>query len=136
MSDSVSINKLTDIEKYQSVWRPTHYDGSYKDTDPGSIRLVRTASKAFGEGSGGDDKSGCQGNFKLFVKEFLTQHRMKRVPLRSFRGTRFNILFQNASTIFFLHSKMAEFLESYGAENRLLKSILQLFSMIYHPILI
>jgi hypothetical protein len=99
-------------------------DKSYKDIDPGSIRLVRTASKAFGEGSGGDDKSGCQGNFKLFVKEFLTQHRMKRVPLRSFRGTRFNILFQNASTIFFLHSKMAEFLESYGAENRLLKSIL------------
>lgn len=43
-------------------------DKSYKDTDPGSIRLVRTASKAFGESSGGDDKSGCQGNFKLFVK--------------------------------------------------------------------
>lgn len=91
-----------------------------KDTDPGSIRLVRTASKAFGEGSGGDEKSGCRGKFKLFVKEFLTEHRMKSVPLRSFRGSRFNILFQNASAYFFLHSKMAEFLESYGAENRLL----------------
>lgn len=59
-----------------------------KDTDQGSIRLVRTASKAFGEGSGGDEKSGCQGKFKLFVKEFLTEHRMKSVPLRSFRGSR------------------------------------------------
>ena len=91
-------------------------DKSYKDTNPCSIRLVRTASKAFGEGSGSDDKSGCQGYFKLFVKEFLTQHRMKSVSLHSFRGTRFNILFQNAFAIFFLHSKMAEFLESYGAD--------------------
>lgn len=31
-------------------------DKSYKDTNPCSIRLVRTASKAFGEGSGSDDK--------------------------------------------------------------------------------
>jgi hypothetical protein len=62
--------------------------------------------EAFGEGSGGDDKSGCQGNFKLFVKEFLTQHRMKSVPLRSFRGTPFNILFQNASAIFSTHKAL------------------------------
>ena len=99
-------------------------DKSYKDNDPGSIRLVRTASKAFGEGSGGDEKSGCQGPFKTFVKEFLDLHKLRGVPLRSFRGTRFNILFQNAGALFFLHSQMKDFLCSYGAGNRLLKSIL------------
>jgi hypothetical protein len=31
-------------------------DKSYKDSDPGACRLVRTVSKAFGEGSGGDEK--------------------------------------------------------------------------------
>ncbi|CAG2211921.1 unnamed protein product [Mytilus edulis] len=99
-------------------------DKSYKDNDPGTCRLVRTASKAFGEGSGGDEKSGCQGKFKTFAAEFLREHGMKTVPLRSFRGSRFNILFHNASSAFFLYSKMKEFLENYGAENRLLKSIL------------
>jgi len=99
-------------------------DRLYKDNDPGCIRLVRTGSKAFGEGSGGDDKSGCHGNFMTFVKEFLNEHRLRNLPLRSFRDSRFNILFQNAASIFFLHHKMTDFLDSYGAENRLLKSVL------------
>ena len=98
-------------------------DKSYKDADLGTCRLIRTASKAFGEGSGGDEKSGCQGPFKVFVKEFLNQHKMRTVPLRSFRGARFNVLFDNAATVFFLHEKMKEFLKSYGNENRLLKSV-------------
>ncbi|CAG2242439.1 unnamed protein product [Mytilus edulis] len=63
-------------------------DKSYKDNDPGTCRLVRTASKAFGEGSGGDEKSGCQGKFKTFAAEFLREHGMKTVPLRSFRDNK------------------------------------------------
>lgn len=59
-----------------------------------------TGSKAFGEGSGGDDKSGFHGNFMTFVKEFLNEHRLRNLPLRSFRGSGFNILFQNAASIF------------------------------------
>ena len=99
-------------------------DPSYKDNDPGPCRLIRTASKAFGEGSGGDEKSGCQGSFKTYVNTFLRQYKFKSLPLRSYRGARFNILFQNAAAVFFLHSQMTEFLEPYGTENRLLKSIL------------
>ena len=98
-------------------------DKSYKDADPGTCRLIRTASKAFGEGSRGDEKSGCQGPFKVFVKEFLSQQKMRTVPPRSFRGARFNVLFDNAATVFFQHEKMKEFMKSYGNENRLLKSV-------------
>ena len=42
----------------------------------------------------------------------------------NYKGSRFNILFSNASSIFFMHDKMLSFLVSHGAENRLLKSIL------------
>ena len=100
------------------------FDKTYKDNDPGTCRLIRTASKAFGEGSGGDEKSGCHGTFKVFSKDFLNQHGFKSVPLKSYRGARFNILFHNAAVVFFLHSQMKNFLESYGSENRLLKSVL------------
>ena len=100
------------------------FETTLKDNDPGTCRLIRTASKAFGEGSGADEKSGCQGTFKLFAKDFLIRHGFKSVPLKSYRGSRFNILFQNAAAVFFLHSQMKNFLESHGSENRLLKSIL------------
>jgi hypothetical protein len=46
------------------------------------------------------------------------------LPLKPYRGARFNVLFENASTVYFLHEKFTLFLESYGASNRLLQSIL------------
>lgn len=85
---------------------------------------MRTASKAFGVGSGGDEKSGCQGQFKLYAAEFLRENSMKTVPLRSYRGTRFNILFYNSACVFFLHKKIRDFLETTDNRNRLLLSIL------------
>ncbi|XP_053372789.1 uncharacterized protein LOC128546365 [Mercenaria mercenaria] len=101
------------------------YDKSFRKSDePGTCRLVRTASKAFGEGSGADEKSGCQGSFRTFSKDFLQENGLKSMPLKSYRGSRFNILFNNAATLFFLHEKMLEFLQSFGAENRLLKAVL------------
>ncbi len=97
---------------------PSHSKRDF-DSDPGVCRLVRTASKAFGVGSGGDEKSGCQGNFKTFASEFLQEHGMRYVPLRSYRGARFNILFSNAAAVFFLQSVMKDFLEKFGAGNKL-----------------
>lgn len=66
-------------------------DKLYKDNYHGYIRLMRTGSKAFGEGSGGDDKSGCHGNVMTFVKEFLNEHRLRNLPFRSFRGSKLQI---------------------------------------------
>jgi len=94
------------------------------DYDPGVCRLVRTASKAFGIGSGGDERCGCQGQFKSFATEFLQENGMRSVPLRSYRGARFNILFSNAAAVYFLQPVMRNFLEKYGAGNRLLQSVL------------
>lgn len=45
------------------------YDKSFVRNERRVCRLVRTATKCFGEGSGGDEKSGCQGQF---IHVFLT----------------------------------------------------------------
>jgi len=95
-----------------------------KESEPGTCRLIRTASKAFGSGSGGDEKSGCQGSFKIFVKDFLREHNMNTVPIKPYRGSRFNVLFENAMTLYFLSDKMTDFLTSYGTSNQLLKAVL------------
>ena len=58
------------------------YDKSFKQSnEPGTCILVRVASKAFGEGSGGDEKSGCQGPFRTYVNDFLHENGLKSVPL-------------------------------------------------------
>lgn len=100
------------------------YNKTCNGSDPGVCRLVRTASKAFGVGSGGDEKSGCQGQFRTFASDFLREHGMRSVPLKSYRGTRFNILFSNAAVVFFLQPVMKDFLEKFGAGNKLLQSVL------------
>ena len=65
-----------------------------KGNEPGTCRLIRTATKAFGEGSGGDQKSGCQGHFKCFVHDFLRENNLRSVPFRAFRGLRLTFCFQ------------------------------------------
>ncbi|WAQ97077.1 hypothetical protein MAR_029767, partial [Mya arenaria] len=101
------------------------YDKSFrKSYEPGTCRLVRVAAKAFGVGSVGDEKSGCQGAFRTYIHDFLHDNHLTSVPLKSYRGSRFNILFANAASVYFLHEHMLSFLKNVGAENRLLKSIL------------
>ena len=95
-------------------------EGNFKATEPGTTRLIRTASKAFARG--GDEKSGVHGPFQAFVKPFLQQHKMTSIPLERFRGNRFNILFSNAANVFFLAPKMKEFLKAESG-NRLLQSV-------------
>ena len=98
-------------------------EGSFTSkTESGTTRLVRTASKAFS--SGGDEKSGCFSGFSVFVKPFLKQHKFQTLPLQRFRGARFNILFANAASVYFLHKEMIGYLQQLGATNRLLKAVL------------
>ena len=61
------------------------FDKNFRSDEPGVCRLVRTASKCFAEGSGGDDKSGCQRQFKTYISDFLRDKRLKSVPLKSYR---------------------------------------------------
>ena len=75
-------------------------------------------------GGGGDEKSGCQGDFNTYITNFLKTKGLKYVPLKSYRGSRFNILFSNACSVFFLHEQMTLYLKSVGASNGLQCSIL------------
>ena len=52
---------------------PIHGGDFLKDTEPGSYRLIRTASKAFASGRGTDEQSGCQGPFRAFIGDFLKE---------------------------------------------------------------
>ena len=61
------------------------FDKNIRSDEPGVCRLVRTASECFAEGSGGDDKSGCQRQFKTYISDFLRDKRLKSVPLKSYR---------------------------------------------------
>ena len=96
-------------------------DGYFGRAEAGTTRLVRSASKAFS--AGGDEKSGCYGNFMVFVKPFLKEHGFRSVPLHPFRGNRFNIFFFNAARIYFLQTEMKAFLTKHGAGNKLLKAV-------------
>jgi hypothetical protein len=84
------------------------------------VRLIRTASKAFS--CGGDAKSGVYGHFTTFSKDFLNKNKMKSVPIQRYHGNRFNILFENASYVYFMHEKIKEYLD-FDASNRLLLSV-------------
>ena len=65
-----------------------------KENESRTVRLIRTASKAFS--SGGDEKSGCHLPFVTFISDYLRAHKIRSLKLVPFRGNRFNILFHNA----------------------------------------
>jgi hypothetical protein len=81
---------------------------------------VRTACKAFSKG--GDEKNGQYLNFHTYCKEFLYEKKFRTMPLERFRGNRFNILFRNAASIFFLKDKLQEYL-NIEHSNKLLASV-------------
>ena len=102
---------------------PTNDKSFSKPGESGTLRLVRTTCKLFSRG--GDEKSGCFGTFKNYVSDFLKENKMMSLPLTPYRGNRFNIVFTNASCIYFLHEHMVTFLENSGSNiNRLAKAVL------------
>ncbi|WAQ95042.1 SPIN3-like protein [Mya arenaria] len=96
-------------------------DPTFKNSaEPGTVRLVRTACKAFSKG--GDEKNGQYLTFQTYSKDFLRENGFRGVPLERFRGNRFNILFRNAAALFFLKDKLQSYL-SIEHSNRLLASV-------------
>ena len=88
--------------------------------ESGTVRLIRTACKALAKR--GDEKSGAYGQFSIFINEEL--HEVVR--LEPFYGNRFNILFFDASALFYYKDLAVEFLDKvHGTSNRLLASVLE-----------
>ena len=93
-----------------------HFDGQIpvhdvryrKKSESGTLRLIRTACKAFA--FGGDLKAGCHSRFLLWIQPWLKE-RSLTFTLTRFSHNRFNILHHNAVIVYCLHEKMKEFLE-------------------------
>lgn len=88
-------------------------------TESGTVRLIRTACKAFQRR--GCEKSGCPLQFTTYLKS----HGIATNPLIHFKGNRFNILFANGGRIYYLRKHIVDFLtKTWGTTNRLLKAVL------------
>ena len=100
---------------------PIHDPRFRKATESGTARLIRTASNALGRG--GNAKCGKYGDFKEVVAEFLKESGLRSLPIQPYHGNRFNILFENAVSLFFLHEHIEKFLQDHQS-NGLLQSVL------------
>ena len=82
--------------------------------------LIRTACKSFHHR--GSEQAGCSTHFRTHLR-----HKgIEKLPLASFIGNRFNILFYDAAGVFYLKSYMLDYLQNYhGSRNRLLQSVFE-----------
>ena len=92
---------IRDVENQIFDNKTPSFEKVFRIDEPGICRRIRRATKCFGVGSGGDEKSGCQEDFDTYIANFLKPKGLKYVPLKSYRGSRFNILFSNACSVFF-----------------------------------
>ena len=89
-----------------------------RKSEPGIIRLIRTACKAL-------SKHGCEqsGVYQPFTS-FLKSNGVCKNPLASFRGNRFNIVFYDAGALFYIAPLIQRFFsEVWQTPNQLLKAV-------------
>ena len=85
------------------------------------MRFVRTACKAFEKH--GNEQSGAHMAFLTLLQNHPL-YQLDKVPLASFRGNRFNILFHDAGLLYYLKQAVQEFFETgISTNNRLLKAV-------------
>ena len=89
---------------------------SFGNSESGTFRLIRTASKAFEEH--GSDEAAVASHFSTFLIG-----KGEETTLASFRRNRINIIFYNASATYYHRKHFIEFLEKWPDANRLLKSV-------------
>ena len=95
-------------------------DSEAQEGEAGTIRLIRTACKAFEKR--GDEKSG----YPLQFTTYLKKQGIEANPLIHFRGNRFNVVFANGGRVYYLREHMINFLtKTWGTPNRLLKAVLE-----------
>ena len=108
-------------------WELTHFKesvgaaalfGINKKSESGVIRLIRTACKALCKH--GNEQSGVYQPFT----SFLESKGIKKNPLVSFRGNRFNIVFYDAGALYYITEHVTSFFsEVWQTPNQLLKAV-------------
>lgn len=89
-----------------------------KNAESGTIRLIRTAAKAFSRGV--DEKSGVYGPFRTYLET-----KKDTVRFMKLQHNRFNILFILGQITYHHRHNIADFLENvHGCTNRLLTSVM------------
>ena len=114
------VNMAETIAESLKLFEKAHMDDTQQsEVESGTIRLVRTACKAFEKR--GNEKSG----YPLQFNTYLNKHGIERNPLIHFRGNRFNVIFANGGRVYYLHQHIVNFLSNvWGTPNKLLKSVL------------
>ena len=91
-------------------WEATHFSEDpagagvlVRKSESGTVRLIRTACKAF-------SKHGCEqsGVYQSFTT-YLLSNNITKNPLLSFRGNRFNILFYDAGALYYISPFIEKF---------------------------
>ena len=109
-------------------WELTHFEGTVgaaalfgsttRQSESGIVRLVRTACKALCKH--GSEQSGVYQPFTAF----LATNSIKKNPLVSFRGNRFNIVFYDAGALYYISEQVVRFFnEVWQTPNQLLKAV-------------
>ena len=86
-----------------------------------AVNFVRMACKCFARG--GDEKNGIYKDFNTYLQRNENPNKWKNL-LTPFKGNRFNILFQNAAALFFLHEDMKNFFSLHSPTNNLHRNLL------------
>ena len=107
-------------------WEATHFSEDpagagvlVRKSESGTVRLIRTACKAF-------SKHGCEqsGVYQSFTT-YLLSNNITKNPLLSFRGNRFNILFYDAGALYYVSPFIEKFFtEVWQTPNQLLRAVL------------
>lgn len=106
------------VHSGEKVGAPTLPGGYSKPGEAGTTRMVRTVCKAVQDR--GCEKAGKPVEFRDFLQ---TQGQVKEVPLASFKGNRFNILFHNAAGVYYLLNDLLSFAEDHKSDNKLFSAV-------------
>ena len=106
------------VHSGQKVGAPSLPGGYSKSGEAGTTRMVRTVCKAVQDR--GCEKSGKSVEFREFLH---AQGQVKDVPLASFKGNRFNILFHNSAGVYYLLHDLLSFAEEHKTDNKLFAAI-------------
>ena len=120
MADTASSSLLEwETNYFEEGGRPAGPSVLAKKSKLGTVRLIRTACKALSKH--GSEQSGVYHPFM----SYLATNGIRKNPLATFRGNRFNILFHDAAALYYLSRLIQRFsLEVWQTPNQLLRAVL------------